>query len=673
MTPPDGQRAALDDASSSRIATADRHEPLIELSDVRKTFMRGEVAVEALRGVSFRIDAGEFVAIMGQSGSGKSTLMNLIGLLDRPTSGSYKLFGREVAAFDDDQRALFRREAFGFIFQQYNLLGTADATENVEIPAIYKGMTREAREVRARELLTLVGLGERLDHRPNQLSGGQQQRVSIARALMNGGPIILADEPTGALDSKSGREIMALLKDLNAQGHTIILITHDRQIAEQADRIIEISDGMIVSDHKRADAIARPPAATQPAIVHVPATPRLTALDVRETLRMAAHALRVNLLRTMLTLLGIIIGVASVVSMLAIGDGAKRQVLDSISAMGTNLLLIRPGAPNIRMTNAVRATLVMSDVDALKKLPNVKYVVPEFPQQVTVRYGKNDYVTQINGTSEDYPLARDWPAQQGTFFSAGDVSAFAPVVVLGITVVKALYLPEEDPIGTTVLVNNAPFLVVGVMSAKGAGAMGNDMDDVLFTPITTGRMRVYGQTFLRSITVAVDDVSKIDETQEALTQLLTARHKVQDFQVRNMASIIDTATATQDTLTVLLGSIACISLIVGGIGVMNIMLVSVTERTREIGIRMATGARRANIVLQFNAEALAVCALGGLIGVALGLAVAALFDTFGRPIAYSVWPVVLAFGCSLLTGLLFGYLPARKAAQMDPVVALGAE
>jgi macrolide transport system ATP-binding/permease protein len=647
--------------------------PIIALQDITKTYSRGEFAVQVLHGVSLDIYPGEFVAIMGASGSGKTTLMNILGCLDRPTSGSYLFAGEEVAGFDADQRALLRRGAFGFIFQQYNLLAGASATENVEVPAVYAGLTHAERVVRAEQLLTRLGLGERLDHRPNQLSGGQQQRVSIARALMNGGAVILADEPTGALDSKSGEDVMRLLNELNDAGHTILIITHDPNVAHKAKRVIEIKDGIITSDTgalkpdaaRLANAIKPEGLGPAPGFASVP--------DVMEAAKMALRSLSNNLMRTLLTLLGIIIGVASVVAMLAIGNGAKQQVLDRISAMGTDLLLIRPGAPNQRFTGGFRATLVPADAEAIAELPNVDQAVPEFPSSVTVRYQKNDYQTQVDGTTADYTGARDWQVSAGSFFTDEDVKTYAPVVVMGQTVVKALFTEGEDPLGKYILINNNPFQVIGIMAAKGATSNGNDMDDQIFTPITTGAQRIYGQRYARTITVAVRDVEKIDATQQAITQLLISRHKAEDFQIRNMVSILETASETQNTLTILLGSIAAISLLVGGIGVMNIMLVSVTERTREIGIRMATGARKLNILLQFNTEALVVCAIGGLIGVMLGLGTAGAFSYFGKPVEYSVAPVLLAFFCAFATGVLFGYLPARKAANLDPVVALGAE
>jgi macrolide transport system ATP-binding/permease protein len=643
--------------------------PLIRLSKVTKTYRNGELAVEVLHGIDLEIHPGEFVAIMGASGSGKSTLMNLLGCLDRPSTGHYEFMGRDVSSFDRDELAELRREAFGFVFQSYNLLGNATATENVEVPAVYAGLPQAARHERARELLARLGLDERTHHRPNQLSGGQQQRVSIARALMNGGRVILADEPTGALDSRSGAEVMALLKDLSAQGHTVILITHAREVADHARRVIEIRDGDIV-----ADPGPMPPAADSAALHWTPRRGSISPLgDMLEATRTALRALRANVFRSILTLLGIVIGVAAVIAMLAIGDGAKQAVVDRISAMGSNLLLVRPGAANQRGFNST-ATLVLDDVRAIdSEVPNVLAAVPEQSSNATLRYEGSDYSTSVNGTSAKFPLARQWKLARGTFFTEEDEKEYATVAVLGRTVADALFPDGQDPLGKFVLVNNLVFQVIGVMTTRGASPVGQDQDDVVLVPYATSQLRLSGQRFLRNVTVAVSDVARIDETQSAMESLLTERHGKVDFQVRNMASLMETATETQNTMTILLGSIAAISLLVGGIGVMNIMLVSVTERTREIGIRMATGARTRNIRHQFLIEALVVSSTGGLIGVLIGLGAAAVIGALGTPIQYSIAPVVLAFGCAFGTGLAFGYLPANKAAGLDPVVALASE
>ena len=641
--------------------------PLIELRDLGKTFLSGGQPVEVLREVSLAIHEGEFVALMGQSGSGKTTLMNILGCLDRPTAGQYLFDGRDVSGLGPDELALLRRDTFGFVFQRYNLLANATALENVEIPAVYAGVSRAGRIERASGLLGSLGLDDRMHHTPTQLSGGQQQRVSIARALMNGGRVILADEPTGALDSRSGAEVMELLHDLHRKGHTIILITHDPNVAAEADRVIQIRDGRIVSDTGTKPASGAVPAPTPGKGGTIGLLP-----DLAEAAKMALRSLRVNLFRTCLTLLGIVIGVGAVVAMLAIGAGSKREVLARIEAMGTDLLVVRPAGRGVRTVGDV-AAITTEDAAAIGELPNVAHSVPEDSGRVVLRSGEVDYTTSATAATEGYAAARNWPLRRGTFFSAEDVKAYAPVAVLGATVAENVYGAGTDPVGRYVLVNNVPFQVVGVLAAKGATSFGGDMDDVVLVPLTTGQMRLFGRRVVRAITVQVANAARIDATQEAISALLYARHRKEDFQIRNMASIMETASETQNTLTLLLGSIAAISLVVGGIGVMNIMLVSVTERVREIGIRMATGARRMNILLQFNTEALVVCSIGGLLGVAGGLLVAWIASALGRPVEYSIAPVVLAFGSAFITGLLFGYLPARKAARLDPVVALSAE
>ncbi|WP_127092150.1 MacB family efflux pump subunit [Aquabacter cavernae] len=646
-------------------------EPLLDIAHVSRVYPSGDSVVRALDDVSLTIMPGEYVAIMGQSGSGKSTLMNIIGCLDRPSMGRYTVMGRDVADLDADELAALRCRTFGFVFQRYNLLPSITAEENVEIPAIYAGRSKSERVDRARALLDRLGLLSRAEHTPSQLSGGQQQRVSIARALMNEAPVLLADEPTGALDSHSGAEVLALLADLNREGRTIILITHDPEVAAHARRVVRLQDGRILSDERND---AAPPAAALAQATRPSLKVRNNFLpDLGEAVKMAFRSMRANLFRTILTLLGVIIGVAAVIVMLAIGQGSKQSVLDRIASMGTNLLVVRPGAPGIRSTGS-NASLTLEDAQAIEaEIGNVVAVSPERSTTATVRVGAIDYATSIQGTGPGYVTARDWGLADGTMFTDRDVDGYAPVVVLGKTVARVMFPDGRSPVGRYILIKSVPYEVIGVLAPRGANAFGMDQDDVVLMPVTTGFMRVFGRRFLSAATIAVADTTQIDQTQQDIEVLLRQRHRAEDFQIRNTSSILETATATADTLTRLLGSVAAISLLVGGIGVMNIMLVSVTERTREIGIRMATGARRANIMLQFNTEALVICGAGGLAGVLLGLGVALLLKHLGALVVFTLGPPLLAFGCAFLTGLLFGYLPARKAAGLDPVAALAYE
>ncbi|RVN79454.1 MacB family efflux pump subunit [Sinorhizobium meliloti] len=645
--------------------------PLISLQDVSKTYFNGDIAVEVLHHISLDIEAGEFVAIIGQSGSGKSTLMNILGCLDQPTSGSYFIEGENVSGFDSDELAALRRRTFGFIFQSYNLIPTASARENVEVPAVYAGVSARDRHDRAEALLQSLKLGKRIDHRPNQLSGGQQQRVSIARALMNGGRVILADEPTGALDSQSGDEVMRLLRDMNENGHTVIVITHSREVAAQADRLIEISDGHIVADRSKKRRSNRDAAV---GLAQRTREGFAAIADVSEAVKMALRALRANLFRTILTLLGIVIGVGSVVAMLAIGTGAQNSVLDRISSMGSDLLVVRPSMANFRgSAGGTNVTLVPADADAITELANVAFAVPEMTSTVTLRRGNIDYQTTANGTVPQFTEAKSWKIGRGEFINRNDMETYAPVAVLGETVVKTLFPEGSDPIGQYVLVNKIPFQVIGVMSGMGASAGGNDQDDVVLVPLTTGSMRLFGQRNIRTITVKVQDASAIDLTQERIQALLNERHRKDDTQITNMSSVREAFTETSNTMKFFLGSVAAISLLVGGIGVMNIMLVSVSERTREIGVRMATGARERDILVQFIVEALVVSAIGGAIGVVAGLSTGYAAKAFGMPVSFTPGPVALAFACAFLTGLLFGYLPARNASRLQPAVALSAD
>lgn len=657
--------------------------PLIELKSVSRVFMQGEEELEVLKDISLRIKPGEFVAIIGQSGSGKTTLMNILGCLDRPTRGQYLVKGRDMAVLSPDELSTLRREVFGFVFQRYNLLSGSNARENVEMPAVYASMPPDARQQRASDLLRRLGLEERLEYFPSQLSGGQQQRVSIARALMNGGEVILADEPTGALDTASGQEVLALLGELHAAGHTVILITHDPSVAARAKRVIALSDGRVVSDTRTKEAPAE--SAQDQQCAHLAATSvkpdamkkaggntQLSRLPLSTCVAMSLRSLKDNRFRTMLTLLGIIIGVASVVTMLALGNGAKAKVLASIEAMGSDLIMIRP-MPGSSRSSMGSVRLVDADITALANLPGVMAAVGETSGSVSARYQETDYKTSYTATGVDKPTVANWGMARGEFFNEHDVSTSAPVVVLGQTVVDNIFATGSEPIGKYIMIQNVPFLVIGVMQVKGASSFGSDQDDVLLVPVSTARLRLQGRNYLSNAITRGLPGQDMTKLQADIQALMLERHGIEDMRVFNTASIMEAANESQDTLTMLLGSVAAISLLVGGIGVMNIMLVSVVERTREIGVRMACGARQNDILTQFITEALVVCCLGGLMGVGLGLFAGFIASYKGTAVLFSLAPILLAFSSALATGLIFGYAPARKAARLDPVNALASE
>ncbi|MFL9868861.1 MacB family efflux pump subunit [Paraburkholderia fungorum] len=655
--------------------------PLIELRDIRKSY-GGKTegpdgkplpAVDVLRGVSLSIAAGEFVAIVGASGSGKSTLMHILGCLDRPSAGRYLFAGQDIADFNADELAWLRREAFGFVFQGYHLIATESARENVEVPAIYSGVPVAEREKRAAALLTRLGLGDRLGHRPSQLSGGQQQRVSISRALMNGGHILLADEPTGALDSRSGAEVMLLLEELAEAGHTVILITHDREVAARAHRTIEIRDGQIIADSTGgpvSSGRASLDASTFLASMADGAAHTASFMaDTHEALRAAWRVLWINRFRTLLTLLGIIIGVASVIVMLAIGAGTEHQVIEKMASFGTNRMYVIPGGDNPRGPGG---TLSEADADLVRQMPNVTASMPFLQGNVTVRYSNIDVQVPVWAVTEDASRVLNWKTSRGIFFTGTDEQELATVILLGKRVREKLF-GNTDSVSHYVLVNNVPFQVIGELEEKGATSGDSDDDNVVLMPFSTGGRRILGTTNLSWISVLVDRLDLADQTAQQITDTLEGSHHIRDFQVFNRAASVKAQTETQNTLTLMLGMIAAISLLVGGIGVMNIMLMTVRERTREIGIRIATGARQRDILRQFLTEATLVSGIGGVLGVVFGLMVGAALMAWSVPAIFSVRAILGAFTCALLTGLVFGFMPARKAASLDPVIALASE
>lgn len=643
---------------------------LLELSDIRRSYPSGDGSVDVLKGISLQINAGEMVAIVGASGSGKSTLMNILGCLDKPTSGTYRVAGVDVATLDSDALAALRREHFGFIFQRYHLLSHLTAAQNVEVPAVYAGMERKARLERARQLLQRLGLADRVDYAPSQLSGGQQQRVSIARALMNGGQVILADEPTGALDTRSGEEVMAILHQLKEQGHTVIIVTHDPQVASQAERVIEIRDGEIIRNPpaRQTTTAAREPAAQDASGW------RQFSNSFREALSMAWRAMVANKMRTLLTMLGIIIGIASVVSIVVVGDAAKQMVLADIRAIGTNTIDVYPGKDFGDDDPQYQQSLKYDDLLAIEKQSWVSSVTPSVSKNLRVRAGNIDVAASVQGIGQHYFNVYGMTFSEGNTFNDVQAAERSQVVVLDSNTRRQLFPNKASVVGEVILVGNMPATVIGVADEK-QSMFGSSKILRVWLPYSTMSGRVMGQSWLNSITVRVKEGYDSSIAEEQLTRLLNLRHGKKDFFVWNMDSVLKTAERTTHTLQLFLTLVAVISLVVGGIGVMNIMLVSVTERTRQIGIRMAVGARASNVLQQFLIEAILVCLVGGAIGVALSMMIALLLQLVlpGWEIGFSPLALLTAFVCSTLTGVLFGWLPARNAARLEPVDALARE
>ena len=640
---------------------------LIECKNINRYFGSGENRVHVLKDVSLSIEKGDFVAIIGQSGSGKSTLMNILGCLDTATSGSYQIDGIETAKMQPDELAALRRERFGFIFQRYNLLGSLTARDNVALPAVYMGASQKERSARAEKLLHQLGLDNKENNKPSELSGGQQQRVSIARALMNGGEIIFADEPTGALDTASGQNVMEIIHDLHAQGHTVIMVTHDPGIAANANRVIEIRDGQIISDTVKNPDI--PPSSVER--VKEKASWSFYYDQFMEAFKMSVQAIVAHKMRSLLTMLGIIIGIASVVSVVALGNGSSQKILEDINSMGTNTISIFPGRGfGDRRAGRVK-TLTIADAKAIAQQSYVDSVTPQTSSSATLTYRNTDLTSMLYGVGEGYFDVRGLKLARGRLFDSDDVKSDAQVAVIDDNVRAKLFPEGTDPLGKTILFKKRPLTVIGILKKEENNFGSSDML-MVWSPYTTVMHQITGESHASSITVKIKDDVSSQVAEKSLTELLKARHGTEDFFTNNSDSIKQMVEKTTGTMTLLISSIAVISLIVGGIGVMNIMLVSVTERTKEIGVRMAIGARRNNILQQFLIEAVLICLIGGLIGVGLSMAIGLVFNHFVTDfsMAFSTLSIVGAVACSTIIGVLFGFMPANRASKLNPIDAL---
>ncbi|MDA8131544.1 MAG: ABC transporter permease [Elusimicrobia bacterium] len=647
---------------------------MIELKGIRKVYEMGGEPLEVLRGVDLSIKEGEFVAIMGPSGSGKSTLMHILGLLDKPASGSYRLFGREVSELDDAETSYLRARIIGFVFQQFNLLSRITALENVALPQIYLGIDPDLSN--APKHLAGVGLSDRMMHRPNELSGGQQQRVAIARSMVNDPKIIFADEPTGNLASAQAEEIMGIFRKLNGQGITVILVTHEPDIAEWADRIIKIRDGLVVEDRvkKRSQAVR----SAEQSRLRASSSFFFSWREARENLKSALSSIITNKTRSLLTMLGIIIGVSALITMLAVGYGAQKSIQERMSSLGTNLLGIMPG--NLQHGGAsfgrgAVSRLTMADAEAIKReVPDVTKVDGNVQGSVQAVYNAVNTRTTVTGALPIYASMRNSQAYYGRFFTEQENRELKRVCLVGQTVANTLF-GTEDPVGKTIKINRKNFSVIGVLPMKGAGGF-RDQDDVILVPLNTAMSILLGKQYVDNIWVEVTDYKLMPQVQDAIMKLMRKRTgtpawKEDPVSVMNMADLQSMLSGTVKTFSLLLGFIAGISLVVGGIGIMNIMLVSVSERTREIGLRKAIGATKKAILLQFLIEAIIVSVTGGIIGILLGAGASVILSKLaGWAIYISPASVGLAFGFSAGVGVVFGFWPARKASELSPIEAL---
>ncbi|MFC1666360.1 ABC transporter permease [Candidatus Omnitrophota bacterium] len=648
---------------------------MIELKNICKTYGKGDASIAALDDVSLNIGQGEFVAIMGPSGSGKSTLLHMLGFLDRPDKGSYNILGTEISQLSDGELAQLRNRLVGFVFQQFHLLRRTSALENVELPLIYSGKNKGIEN--ARKNLESVGLAERSKHMPSELSGGEQQRVAIARALVNDPLIIFADEPTGNLDTKSEEEIIKILKGLNSQGKTIILVTHEQEIAQHAKRIITMRDGKIVSDEAKDKNKSRQDIKVSIKELTGQGHSYFGKVEFKEHVRQSFRAIFSNKVRSFLSMLGILFGVAAVIAMLALGQGAKASMEQRLKTLGSNLLSIQGGSGKVR--GAARAAgsvtrFMAGDAEGIGNLALIKRVSGYASGSGQVVYKSENWSTRVEGVGYDYGQMRAAIPDIGRWFTSEEMDQRAKVAILGRSVVEKLF-GNINPVGETIKINRINFKVIGIAPEKGASGW-RDRDDVIYIPVTTAMYRVLGKDYFDGIYAEVIDIESMEEAENDIRDFIIKRHRIYKnpddyFHMHNMSEIQEMLSSTTKTMSMLLGCIAAISLLVGGIGIMNIMLVSVTERTREIGLRKAVGGKAKDIMTQFLIESVVMTLSGGLMGILLGIATSITLSSLaGWATKVTISNIILAASFSIAVGMFFGLWPAKKASRLNPIEAL---
>lgn len=654
-------------------------QPLIQVRGLTKKYVTevgdGErLEVAALAGIDLDIFQGEFVAIMGPSGSGKSTLMQILGLLDRSTSGEFLLNGFEVSKLSDDELASLRSRMIGFVFQFFNLLARSTCIENVGLPIVYSGGSDP--QSRAIELLNKVDLSHRLTHRPHQLSGGQQQRVAIARALANSPRIIFADEPTGNISTQQTEEVLNLLDDLNQQGVTIVLVTHEPEVARRARRLITVRDGKITQDEVLQSPVVR---CSDPMDVPVvQAESRFQWKRIKENLRMAWSSLTLNMLRTSLATLGVMIGIASFVAMVAIGEGAKKAVGDMISSLGTNIFNIRVVNPKGAIGGDSFRRFDLHDLESLqqfaKSVSAIKAVDGQVYGDATVSFENKSYSVEIVGATASIEEMQNFKPVVGRFFTEEEDRLQARVALIGQTVAKNLY-GNRNPVGSLIKINKMDYEIIGLLPRKGSSAY-RDRDELLIVPLRTGLNRVLGKKTFSVMTVAAVSSEAMSVVESSVDNFMMQLRQVRDpesknYDIRNMNDIQELYSQSTGIISSMLKAISIVSLLVGGIGIMNVMFVSVKERTREVGLRKAIGARRFDILSQFLVESTLIGLFGGLVGTLLGWVISILAsELLDWATLFSMTSVIIAFIFSFAVGLIFGLWPAKQAADLSPIEAL---